>query len=472
MTVLHEFFTVNRPLVLFVYGQTFFTMGLAIFLQSRRHSRLRLARDLRWLAGFGVLHGIHEWGDLFIPIQATFLPRPYVELLFTLHVIVLASSFACLLVFGAVTLEKRWPWGRKFVIGMAALWGALFWLTLYPAPTFGDWHQWSSIWARYLLGFPGSLLAAYGLRYQAETSVKPLGVTRIYNTLRVAGFALLAYAVLGGLIVGPGSFFPANVLNRETVETLISIPIEVFRSTLGLVLAVSMIRALEVFEIEIERLIKDIEVERIQSAERDRISQEIHDGAVQAVYSASLILESIDPYLKDNAEAALRLDRAERVLGSAVSDLRRYMISLRSDTPHEPLVASLRALVSDPRFSTLLNIQLKLDADPDLNPMQVGHALAIVQESLSNAVRHANARHMTVSLCHEAAGWLLRIEDDGKGFDEKTAVAGFGLRAMRDRARLLGGILDIRSRSGKGTTITLLIPEEKIHEGAALAAGR
>jgi signal transduction histidine kinase len=472
MTVLHEFFTLNRPLVLFVYGQTFFILGLAIFLQSRRHSRLRLARDLRWLAGFGLLHGIHEWGDVFIPIQATFLPRPYVELLLTLHVLVLASSFLCLLAFGAVTLERRWPWGRKFVIGVGALWAALFWFTLYPAPTVEQWHQWSAIWARYLLGFPGSLLAAYGLRYQAETSVKPLGVTRIYNTLRVAGFALLAYAVLGGLIVGPGNFFPANVLNRETIQALIGIPIEVFRSTIGLILAVSMIRALEVFEIEIDRLIEDIEVERIQSAERDRIGQEIHDGAVQAVYSASLILESIGPYLIDNVEAALRLDRAERVLSSAVSDLRRYMISLRSDTPHEPLVASLRALVSDPRFSTLLNIQLKLDADPDLNPLQVGHALAIVQESLSNAVRHANARHMTISTCCDAAGWLLRIEDDGKGFDEKTAVAGFGLRAMRDRARLLGGTLNIRSRPGKGTTITLLIPEERIHEGAALAAGR
>jgi signal transduction histidine kinase len=472
MTGLREFFTLNRPLVLFVYGQTFFILGLAILLQSRRHSRLRLARDLRWLAGFGLLHGIHEWGEVFIPIQAAFLPRPYVELLLTVRVVLLAASFTCLLVFSAVTLEGRWPWGRRLVIGLVALWVVLFWLMLYPANTVEQWHQRSSIWARYLLGFPGSLLAAYGLRYQAETSVKPLGVARIYSTLRVAGFALLVYAVLGGLVVTPGDFFPANVLNRETVQTFVGIPIEVFRSTIGLILAVSMIRALEVFEIEVDRLIEDIEVERIQSAERDRIGQEIHDGAVQAVYSASLILESIGPYLIDNAEAALRLDRAGRVLSSAVSDLRRYMISLRSDTPHEPLVASLRTLISDPRFSTLLNIQLKLDADPDLNSLQVGHALAIVQESLSNAIRHANAHHMTISICQAVEGWLLRIEDDGKGFDEKTAVAGFGLRAMRDRARLLGGTLDIRSRPGKGTTITLLVPEEKIHEGATLAAGR
>ena len=60
MAELHQLFVINRPLLLFVYGQTFFVLGLAIFLQSRKHSRLRLARDLRWLASFGVLHGIYE----------------------------------------------------------------------------------------------------------------------------------------------------------------------------------------------------------------------------------------------------------------------------------------------------------------------------------------------------------------------------------------------------------------------------
>ncbi len=70
---IESFFDLNRSLILFLYGQVFFILGLAIFLQSWRHSRLRLARDLRWLAGFGVLHGLHEWGLVFIPLQATYL---------------------------------------------------------------------------------------------------------------------------------------------------------------------------------------------------------------------------------------------------------------------------------------------------------------------------------------------------------------------------------------------------------------
>jgi uncharacterized membrane protein YeiB len=64
-------------LVIFVYGLTFFIMGLAIFLQSRRHSRLRLARDLHWLAAFGILHGVHEWGQCLSRSRPPICPEFY-----------------------------------------------------------------------------------------------------------------------------------------------------------------------------------------------------------------------------------------------------------------------------------------------------------------------------------------------------------------------------------------------------------
>ena len=63
----------NREIILFLYGLVFFLLGLIIALQSQRYSRLDLARNLKWLAAFGIAHSLHEWGDLFIPIQATHL---------------------------------------------------------------------------------------------------------------------------------------------------------------------------------------------------------------------------------------------------------------------------------------------------------------------------------------------------------------------------------------------------------------
>jgi signal transduction histidine kinase len=457
---LREFFAINRPLVLFGYGLTFFTLGLAIFLQSRRYSRLRLARDLRWLAAFGILHGLHEWGDIFIPLQVRYLPLPYEELLRMMHLLLLALSFSCLMMFGATTLDERWPHAKHIVIGITVFWGVMFWITFYITPTFEAWHHLASIWARYLLGLPGSLLAAYGLRYQADRYIAPLDVKNIYQVLRFAGFALAAYAIFGGLFVIQSDFFPANVLNKETFEQVIGIPIEVFRSIAGLVLAVSMIRVLEIFEIEQDRLIEGIEAERIQLAERERIGQEIHDGAIQSMYSTSLILESLERHIRSNPdEAIVRLDKANRVLNSAIGDLRRYMESLRTGMSDEPLIEGLHRLATDPRFSSLLKIELRIAGEPTLKAIQVGHVLGIVQEALSNAVRHADAQHVTITLDKQVEGWCLRIEDDGQGFDEKQISPGFGLRTIRDRARLVGGKLDIHSRPSKGTSLTLLILE-------------
>ncbi len=461
MDTIRQFFSVNRPIVLFVYGLTFFVMGLAIFLQSRRHSRLRLARDLYWLAAFGILHGVHEWGAMFIPIQSAYMPRIYIDLLSTFQNILLALSFMCLLIFGAVSLEHRYPWLKKGVIILGAIWGITFWAALYLLPSLEIWQLESNIWARYLLGLPGSLLAAYGLRYQAQTNIAPLNIGHIYKTLRIVGGALLAYAFFGGLIVPSNGFFPANTLNYTLVENTVGVPVQVLRSLTGLVLAIAIIRALEIFEIELDYLIEQMEVQRIQAGERERIGQEIHDGAIQGVYSASLILESMESLIERDSDASRRLQQAKNVLNAVNTDLRSYMVSLRTESPTDPLIPSLQKLITNPRFHGLLDIEMSYDLEPVLKPMQIHHVLAIVQESLSNTLRHARARHVNISLQCQNGQLTLNIQDDGRGVSMDTVRLGYGLRSMRDRARLLGGQLDIDSALGKGTKIMLTLAEEK-----------
>ena len=100
MTWLAELFETNRIIVLSVYGQVFFVMGLAIALQSRQRSQLPLARPLGWLAAFGLLHGLMIWGYLFVPIQAGWLPAPAVEALLVLQLLMKPLSFALLFQFG------------------------------------------------------------------------------------------------------------------------------------------------------------------------------------------------------------------------------------------------------------------------------------------------------------------------------------------------------------------------------------
>ncbi len=454
------FFVFNRPLVLFGYGLTFFVMGLAIFLQSRRYSRLRLARDLRWLAGFGILHGIYEWGALFIPMQIAELSRPVVELLFTVQIVLLGASFACLVLFGAAATEGRW--GRLHWLGVGAIgvWGASFWFSFYLFQSTEQWLLAGNVWARYLLGFTGSLLSAFGLYRLARETVAPLGANYLYRSLQVAGTALVAYGVVAGLVVPAMPFPPAVWINRDTVQALVGVPIEVFRSLAGLVLAVAIIRALEVFEAELDEMIGTMEAERIQSAERARIGQEIHDGALQGVYSASLILSTLTPQLEGQPDALRRLEQAQQVLSHANHDLRAYMGTLRAEEAPVSIVEALRVMIRDPRYRGLVDIQLECKGDCVLHNGQAHHVLAIVQECLANVIRHAQAERVWITLTRRAEGLEVQVRDDGHGFDPDAIAPGWGLRAMQDRAKLASGQLTIESQPGQGTTVTYLAPEE------------
>ena len=110
MDWLAELFETNRIIVLSIYGQVFFLMGLAVALQARHRSQLPFARPLVWLAGFGLVHGLMEWGYLFIPIQSGFLPLPIVEGLLILQLLLKPISFALLFQFGVeLLLSTRDP---------------------------------------------------------------------------------------------------------------------------------------------------------------------------------------------------------------------------------------------------------------------------------------------------------------------------------------------------------------------------
>src|SRR5512142_2067164 len=104
VSIMTAFFDQNQQLILFVYGLVFFVMGLAIVLQSRRASQLELARSLSWLAAFGLTHGLTEWADVFIPIQATYNPPAIIQGLYILQLTLLSVSFTCLLRFGVSLL--------------------------------------------------------------------------------------------------------------------------------------------------------------------------------------------------------------------------------------------------------------------------------------------------------------------------------------------------------------------------------
>jgi signal transduction histidine kinase len=255
------------------------------------------------------------------------------------------------------------------------------------------------------------------------------------------------------------AFFPGNLLNDDTFRQVAGVPPLVFRSLIGLVLAIAIIRALEIFDVETERMIEAMEQQQILAAERERIGRELHDGAIQTVYTAGLLVESASRLAEPGSQLATRLEKAVSVLQDAVQDLRRNLGELRSETSTESLQEALRRLAEDPRFHTLVEVKLDLDL-PEAESFptrRTGHILAIVNEALSNAVRHARARQVRVSAARSQDRLHLTIQDDGIGLPSQPQ-AGYGLRNMHDRARLLGGQLEISSKNGKGTLVRLDVP--------------
>jgi signal transduction histidine kinase len=466
MNIFSTFFETNQAIIYFAYGLAFFIMGLVVALQSRQSSRLELARSLNWLAGFGILHGLNEWGDLFIPIQATYLSAPLVNLLFVIQLILLALSFISLFSFGVSLLK---PSGKLRWLSAAPSTLLIIWVfvTFFVLTTvYQDqkiWHHTSNALARYFIAFPGGLLAAYSLRKHAQQRILPLGVRSIYNALRVTVVSLCGYAILGGLVPLPIPFWPGNVINAETIETWIGIPPLVFRTLIGFVLAISTIRALEIFNLETQRRIERLEHDSIVHAERERLARDLHDGAIQKVYTAGLLVRSASKLTEPQSEVSDRMERAATALNDAIADMRSNLQTLHegTSTQIEPLVNLLREIVVDPHYTTMVGIDLETNLTPDssLSPLRSGHIMGIVNEAMSNLLRHAQARH--VHICAERQGEVLqiKIKDDGVGFTGNPA-SGYGLRNMRDRARLLNGTLEIDTKPGKGTTVILEIPWE------------
>ena len=197
--------------------------------------------------------------------------------------------------------------------------------------------------------------------------------------------------------------------------------------------------------------------------ERERISMDLHDGVLQTLYATGLGLEAtLEDIDTEPGVAKEGVERAIERLHGTISDIRHYIFDLRAaqQDSGEGLHARLRQLLEGLPHS---GVELALQADgfatepPKRVQWECWH---IVREAVSNAIRHAHCGRVTVELDSPPQGLLVRVKDDGAGFDPRTpAGEGHrGLRNMRRRAAAIGGRLDVASAPGQGTVVTLSVP--------------
>jgi len=198
--------------------------------------------------------------------------------------------------------------------------------------------------------------------------------------------------------------------------------------------------------------------------ERDRIGRDLHDGIIQSIYAVSLSLEDI-PGLMASApgEAEKRVDAAIDSLHASIRELRNFIYGLRPETfDGADVPAGIVALSEQFRYNTLIEIETDVDAAvaAGLSPDDGAELLHLIRESLSNAARHAKARHLVVTLRNEEEGPTLVVADDGIGFDPSgpVAVGHQGLANMKARSDAIGAALRVESGRNQGTRVIVVLP--------------
>jgi signal transduction histidine kinase len=196
--------------------------------------------------------------------------------------------------------------------------------------------------------------------------------------------------------------------------------------------------------------------------ERHRIGMDLHDGAIQSLYGIGLLIEDAAAQV-DGApqDAKGRLGHAVDRLNAAIADLRNYVLGLRPIRGSDrPLDESLPTLAAQLGTNALLSVDVSVEAaaDAELDQATREAVFYVAADALGNVARHARARHAGLSFRREGDMVVLEIVDDGVGYDTATAVAGLGLRNMRERAFNAGGRLEVNSMPGSGTRIQLHMP--------------
>jgi two-component system, NarL family, sensor histidine kinase DegS len=202
-----------------------------------------------------------------------------------------------------------------------------------------------------------------------------------------------------------------------------------------------------------------------QEAERTRLAREIHDGPAQALANAIFQAELVQRLLdRDETQARAELGQLKSLLSRELRGVRAYLSQLRPPLLADHGLSGAIAEAADQTSTALgVPVHLELDDGVDTLPETVEVVtLRIIQEALQNARKHGQPSEIRVRMARDAAGWVVEVRDDGRGFDADDPPVGgrrhFGLQFMRERAELIGARFEVRSSPNLGTAVRMTIP--------------
>jgi signal transduction histidine kinase len=228
--------------------------------------------------------------------------------------------------------------------------------------------------------------------------------------------------------------------------------------------------------LEAARLRDELRALAVQG-ERERIAREMHDGLAQVLGYVNTKSQAVDEMLADGrvAEARKQLGELAAAARSLYVDVREAILSLSPPVlPERGLASALEEYAARYAESSKLAVRFQATSEANQAPLSTeikAEVFGIAREALTNVRKHAHAQRVTIGLTREGAEVVLRISDDGVGFDPEAAGRGpekwphFGLAGMRERAEAVGGRVAWHSRPGAGSEVELRVP---VAPGAAI----
>ncbi len=202
--------------------------------------------------------------------------------------------------------------------------------------------------------------------------------------------------------------------------------------------------------------------------ERARIAREIHDGVAQSLAFSALKLDLVTRLLKSDPEKAeAELSATKGTIREMIKEVRRSIFALRPiDLEHHGFAEAIRRYCNDYGQQNNLRVELELAELPQLSTKSEAVLFRIFQEAMHNVAKHALASEVRVRLGASGAGQgFVSVADDGKGFDldsvsdRVTSAGGLGLRQMKERLESRGGVFEVRTGPGRGTTVFASVPD-------------
>ena len=269
----------------FFYGLSFFTMGLAVLLETGRSPVLAEARSLRLLAAFGILHGTHEWLESFL-LLAQSLGTRVAPWFAWFRLALLISSFLALFGYAYFTLQltsSRHDGSRFYHFGRLAIYDAIllasFLLTYEDRPV--QWLSMIDALARYILAVPAAALAGLALYTQALAYARE-GRTPLVRPITLAAASFGLYA-LAQFFVRSTNAFPAMYLNQEVFIAATGVPIQAIRTIAAILITIGILRAIQLVEHEREAHLAAAHRARLEALqERDALRRDLLQHIVRS----------------------------------------------------------------------------------------------------------------------------------------------------------------------------------------------